>query len=321
MPDDKLGWKPIPDYRFEGVLTDYAGENYEVNVSIDKHGFRSYGDTNAVRPKVLFIGDSYTSGIEVSDEKTFYSVIEKTLEVEVFAIGQAGYGTLQEYLVLDEWIDHVTPDLVIWQFCCNDFIDNYAPLEMACGYKIGKRRPYWQDGQIAYQRPLTFWQKTKEQVFFYRWLEDHWHPCMEKLFGWPRVQGEDFIKAWGKEYPPFQTSIAATEELLKKVKVRMPTDVPIIAFAADHYPVQIAAAQRIFSQAAIPFYDEPALKVIARQQVVNCHAKDGYHWNEEGHRIIATSLLPLLEQTLSLKTTVKCDSIGKTSSNGYFSLN
>ena len=51
--------------------------------------------------------------------------------MEVFAYGAGGYGTLQEYLILDEVVDHIRPTMLLWQFCSNDFINNDHALEVA----------------------------------------------------------------------------------------------------------------------------------------------------------------------------------------------
>ena len=297
VSDEILGWKPKPLYTFNGKLNDFKNQEYSVSFQVDKNGFKVFNDTSSLKNKVLYIGDSYTSGIEVSNEKTFYSLLKDSLDSEIFAFGQAGYGTLQEFMVMDKWLDRINPDLIVWQFCCNDFIDNYAPLEIECGYKIGKRRPYLnKSGNTFYQRPLSHWQKTKEKIFFYRWLEDHWHPFKKKVFGKERQQGEDFIEKYGMQYIPFNKSVLITDLILKKIKKRLPKNKKIIAFAADYCPVQIEAAKKIFQDNDIPFFTNPAQAVATVQTTTNCKAADGYHWNERGHQVVAASLLPLIRE-------------------------
>jgi alkylation response protein AidB-like acyl-CoA dehydrogenase len=45
-----------------------------------------------------------------------------SLAVQVY--GGHGYGTLQEYLVIDKYIDEIKPDLILLQVCSNDFTNN-----------------------------------------------------------------------------------------------------------------------------------------------------------------------------------------------------
>jgi len=173
--DDYLGWKMKPYYSYDGKLIDANGEEYIVNLNYDENGFKSFGNIETSKEKILFLGDSYTASIEVSNEKSFFNLIRDSLDVEVFAYGHAGFGSLQEYMVFDKWVDKIKPDMVVWEVCSNDFIDNYAPLEIVCGYKVGERRPYLnKSGRIYYRKPLSFWQKIKEKLHFYAWLELKW---------------------------------------------------------------------------------------------------------------------------------------------------
>jgi len=59
---------------------------------------------------------------QVSDEDTYYAIIKRKLDAEVFAYGAGGFGTLQEYMILDRYVDMIHPSLILWQFCLNDFI-------------------------------------------------------------------------------------------------------------------------------------------------------------------------------------------------------
>ncbi len=142
IKDELLGWKMKPNYTFNGLMKDSEYQTYPVHLEYDQNGFKAFGNIYAKKPKVFFIGDSYTSCIEVSNKKSYFNLIGDSLNVEVFAYGQAGYGTLQEYLVFDKFIDVIQPDMIVWQVCTNDFIDNFYELEMLSGYKVGERRPY-----------------------------------------------------------------------------------------------------------------------------------------------------------------------------------
>src|SRR5437867_3136868 len=102
-------------------------------------GFRRFGDPSSSRPKLLVVGDSFTHALEVSDDKTYYALLGDRLGAEVFAYGAGGYGTLQESLVLDEYVDIIKPDAILWQFCSNDFVNNDLELESMSYYNSTKR--------------------------------------------------------------------------------------------------------------------------------------------------------------------------------------
>ncbi len=296
--DDLLGWKMTPGYAFDGKMRDEAGQEYDLSIRYDENGFKAFGDTTAGRPKVLFLGDSYTACIEVSNEKSFFNLLGDSLGFEVFAYGHAGFGTLQQYLVLDQWVDKIRPDVVVWEVCSNDFIDNYAPLEIACGYKVGERRPYLSaDGEIFYRRPLSFWQKIQERLIVFKWLEERWDGVQENLFGKEKRVGEYYISFDKRAFPPFDKSVKITEKIFDKIKNRLPAGTKVIGFTADIFQPQRDEFKRIFEANGFRFYDEPAIKVeqakVEKKQVVK--AVDGYHWNEQGHEIIARTLMPFLK--------------------------
>ncbi|MEK7257642.1 MAG: SGNH/GDSL hydrolase family protein [Bacteroidota bacterium] len=291
--DEKLGWRMKPNYAFDGKMRDQAGVEYPISIRYDANGFKAFGNTASTKPKVLFLGDSYTASIEVSNEKSFFNRLKDSLGIEVFAYGHAGFSTLQEYLVLDEWVDKIRPDAVVWQVCSNDFIDNYAPLEIRCGYKVGERRPYLKPGDgIFYRRPLSFWQKIKERLHFFKWLEERWDKAKLSLLGKEKRVGEYWIATEKRAYPPFDGSVRMTEEIVGKIKKRLPPGTPLLAFSADVYQPQLDEFKRIFEMHGFPFTEVPARSVerAAVEQKLVVKAVDGYHWNELGHEVIAREL-------------------------------
>ena len=156
MIDEELGWRPKPNYHFEGAMHSLDNTAYPIKITTDEYGFRTRTiATDTARERVLIIGDSFTQAVEVSDDKTFYAHLESATSSAFYAHGMAGYGTLQELMILEEHLDRIDPTLVILQFCTNDFIDNELELEKTSKYHVGMRRPYLQDDfTIAYQSPL-----------------------------------------------------------------------------------------------------------------------------------------------------------------------
>ena len=135
--DAELGWKTIANHQFEDTIKDAAGIEYTIDYQTNENGFRSKPTIQSLtesqtrkHPKVWFIGDSYTQAVEVGNDKTFYHLLEKKLPIEVYAYGASGFSTLQQLMIFEKYVDVIKPDLVVWQFCSNDFIDNYHELEL-----------------------------------------------------------------------------------------------------------------------------------------------------------------------------------------------
>ncbi len=299
--DRKLGWKMTPGYSFSGKMKDQGGQEYEVEISYDENGFKAFGDIASERPKLLFIGDSYTASVEVSNGKSFFNLIGDSLGAEIFAYGHAGFGTLQEFMVFDEWVDSIRPDIVIWEVCSNDFIDNCAQLEMACGYKVGERRPYLQeDGSVTYQRPVTTFAKMQEHLWFLKWLEERWANVAAKVKSEKPQVGEYYISTQKREFKPYDRSVRITEKIVEKIKKRLPENTTLMGFSADLFFPQSDEFKRIFESNGFEMYNGPALSVVLAQQQGHeiVKAADGYHWNERGHGLIAGGMMPYIEPLL-----------------------
>ena len=116
------GW-----YRFEG----------EAHININSAGFRG-PEFSREKPagvyRIAVIGDSFTVGLDVPDEKTFIHVLETRLagcgvlqgkKIQVLNFGVGGYGTTQELILLRKRALAFHPDMVLLMFFSgNDVSDN-----------------------------------------------------------------------------------------------------------------------------------------------------------------------------------------------------
>ena len=80
------------------------------------------------------MGDSFTVGPYASDDQMYSSEIKKifkknNLNYNWFVMGSAGWGTLQQYMYLEKKINNIKPDILIHQFCDNDFVNNSMKIE------------------------------------------------------------------------------------------------------------------------------------------------------------------------------------------------
>ena len=115
VPDREYGWLVQEGYRHTGELRDKCDTIYPLTISFGKNGFRKWGNPDAKRPKVLFLGDSYTACAQTSDDRLFYKLLGDSLPIEVFAFGAAGYSNAQQYLALGKYIEALKTDLMVWQ--------------------------------------------------------------------------------------------------------------------------------------------------------------------------------------------------------------
>lgn len=302
--DKKIGWRAKGNYSYEGPIKDVNEKLYPVKFTTHSNGFREWSPSiKDTLPHILFIGDSYTQSSEVSDDKTFYHYIKKELPATVSAYGMSGYGTLQELMILEEALDSLQPDYIVFQLCSNDFIDNYAPLELNSNYRVGLRRPYWtENGEIEYITPLYTIAKWCSYSKFLSFIYEKWRH-LRHIAGWRNDNPtEKRITVQGLQYEPFQKSVNLTEQLLQKVVNALNDNQQILFFISDNFEPYQSIFENMCKKNDWTLLTSPAKKVEENKRhgkVV--HSLDGYHWNELGHEIVGKALLVSLKNAKAKK--------------------
>jgi len=129
-------------YKFDHVFAftlkqNYTGFSknldYSVRLFTNSNGFRCNEERfNTIsNQKILVVGDSYTFGTGVEYGESYPAVIQTNLHDlgviksdDVLNTGIPAWGTSQELLMIKKTIEKITPELIIWQICENDFDNN-----------------------------------------------------------------------------------------------------------------------------------------------------------------------------------------------------
>jgi hypothetical protein len=299
VPDALLGWRIRPGYRFSGEKKDASGRPHPVEIAVDGNGFREYGPERG-RLRVFCLGDSFTFAKDVSQNETYYHVAGELAPADVFACGVDGYGGMQEYLVLDQWIDRVKPDVVVWQFCLNDFIGNDVRLtRMSAKNQCQAPQPFLTPqgkvryaspgegslGRIARYLPSAFLRAMAHRIDNRKGL-----PTLENTVETRIEKGDAAALAL------FRESVETTDRIMAKVRARCGR-LPIVAFNVDTKAPYHGAFREIFARHGIKLLDTvPALVQEAAAKGETVFAGDGAHWNAAGHRICGEVLAGVLKE-------------------------
>lgn len=296
--DKKLGWRSSPNYIYVGEKFDSSFKKYAVKIQTDNYGFRMFGDPGTAKMKVFFIGDSYTQALEVSNDKTYYAVAGAKLGVEVFAYGAGGYGSLQEYMILDEFLDIIKPDIIVWQFCQNDFINNDYELErLSYLNSLGILKPFLNlKGEIIYRNPGHF--NLADSIFRKSRLIKLIDQRLKKLLAviGEKKTIENKIRENGNSLEEFRRSIKITKMIMRMVKARA-SKVPVYAFSVDDEPLYYNTFKEICDQCGLRFIDGLPQSIHAAEEkgFITRYA-DGDHWSELGNSIAAERIIECFEQ-------------------------
>ncbi len=199
-----MEWEPLL------IQSDVPGLEYRLAPNFDNGKSRINADGLIWKPdssklsekKVLVIGDSISFGGNVSLEQNFAVLLENQLreklniEIDIWNSGTPGYNTTQEAILLDDIGPEINPDLVIVQFCMNDYklapiLNSKNVLEYREAGKSDKKSNFFLTTLV--QSKALFFLKAKiieiqktHPEWFPKWL--HYIRYVTKKKGWERAK-------------------------------------------------------------------------------------------------------------------------------------
>lgn len=285
---DAFGWMARPDYRLDWTVSTLEGEPYEVHYTTDARGMRPttrHGD----RPNLLVVGDSFTQAAQANDGETYYNHLGEALGYDVTAYGVGGYGSLQELMALRYLMESTKPDLVVWQACANDFMNNDYELERQSRlYNVRRRRPYLEDGEIVYRKPFSVLQSLVNRVpRTIRFPHTAMGLIQRVSAGRLDVEAEEAVELARMDSPEFRASVAATKATFAQA-AELLDDTPWVLFNVDAYrtPYQ-RIYERLSGELNIPLVGAGLPTPTQRPDL---YAADGLHWSQTGHKVVADHL-------------------------------
>ena len=293
--DDRLGWKAAPNYISHKETSDAGGVRYTVDIQTNQYGFRMFGQTSTSQKKIFFLGDSFTQAQHVSNDKTYYSILEQQGIGEIFAYGTSGYGTLQEWLIAEQYLGIINPDVIVIQFCSNDFINNSYALELQSSWNnSGKRRPYFNTrGDLFYAIPKTQFIRTRDLLMHYSLFANAVIWRLDRLYAatHQKTTIDVVIQQMNGNVPEFYEAICITDRIFKTFRTQVPAKIPIYVFEVDNVAPYHDTLKQLVQKNNMIFLDGiPDVLQSARQQGIITFANDLNHWNETGHAIVAKKL-------------------------------
>lgn len=298
--DPELGWKLKANFDHTYEQKTLQGQKYQARFQTNKYGFRTYGHNDPNSLKILVLGDSFTADAFSSNEEAWFTILAQEIErneklsykaVVVWAGGAGGYGTLQE-LILAKRIKFIfSPDILILQFCINDFSNNHLPLESS-GFlrQLYLRRPYlntqgeieFSNQYLAYLYRSSLFQNSRiinKIDSFINHLEFKYHNNYSKKL-------DPIIERRYKE-----ESLKITQSLLNQMSNEFPNAKKIIINCSlekdslNQYWLDLASTTGF---TPIPKPTEQISKRIQNGEDL-LHA-DGGHWNATGNKVFGQAL-------------------------------
>ncbi len=119
--DAEIGWSPKPN-----AVTQNISANRTVSVRQNSLGLRERELSDIAPDRILFLGDSFTWGFDAEVNERFTDLLQEALpQYGMVNAGVSGYGTDQQFLLMERLWNHVNPKVVVITFCVdNDRDDN-----------------------------------------------------------------------------------------------------------------------------------------------------------------------------------------------------
>jgi lysophospholipase L1-like esterase len=263
--DAELGWAPVPN---SGASVTTARTILAQHNSL---GLRDVEFVRDGRPILLFIGDSFTWGVDAQAEERFTDLLRPRMPgYTIVNAGVSGYGTDQALLLLQRLWDTIKPDIVVLMFCTlNDRADNTRNVRYDDYYK-----PYFDtgpDGALVLRgQPVP---KSRQLYIRQDWIVRH---------SWvARV----LVSAYAELRHPRVTVPDPTEKLVDAMR-------------------NLVQARGARFLVGLQFTDAPLMQHLAAANVPFTRFDEadhygpeaGGHWTPAGHRLVAERLLRLFAE-------------------------
>ncbi|NQV08239.1 SGNH/GDSL hydrolase family protein [Candidatus Woesearchaeota archaeon] len=285
---DVYGWDNLEFTDITYNVKDIDGSVHEVNYITYEKGFRRYSEPDMDKTRILVLGDSLTDAQQVSNDEEYYSYLENNPDIQLFVKAVSGWGTLQKYLLLNDVYDIIKPDIIIFSFANNDFINNDLYLEKnSLIHNNNHVRPYLENDKIVYKNPSgVIFPEFIEDLRITKFLLHN----IKQGFNTFRVnkQGIDLIEeinTKGENYPAFSNSVDTTSKILGLIKTRA-KESKIFSFNIDLNEFDIKPiVERIIEENGIEMIPGVSEIVYEHAENSSVHGIDGVHWNKLGHKL------------------------------------
>jgi hypothetical protein len=197
--------------------------------------------------------------------------------------GYGGYGSLQKFLILDDFIDEIKPDMILWQFCNNDYWNDMYEYGIKRAYPFGavsEYVPYLEKGKIVYRKPIPFSNLRKRSKFFSNLVEIFSNFAVNKLHR-QREEGTYVLKDVRISSKMEDEALKIIIEIMAMAKNRA-GEVPIYFFSS-HYLTEREELICIRANiTCIPGIAEYIAET--EEQGISMKSLDG-HWNIKGNEV------------------------------------
>ena len=298
-----LGWALNPNVEIKLIQKNLEEDRYEVKFkSSTVVGFREYGKLDSNKKKILLFGDSLTVGPHSSNGKMYYDVIKNELiknkiDLEWFVMGGGGYSTVQQLLLFKKHFKIIKPEIILHQFCVNDFFDNsYNINKLYTAHDQFYRRPFYRNGD--------YFKNESYKAKIYRFLFKH-------SFIFKKIDQIYIFKKFKKygrltkdiSKKDINESIENTKQMFNEIKNLINSNIIYMSINCaneNKFNLDKVWKQIIYNIEGHPIDSPSNYLKLAKKQMPFLFHEDGGHLSEAGNKIygelISKEILKILDK-------------------------
>jgi len=319
--DKQLGWRLKKKYGWP--LNGMDSTRTERKINFNRRGFRDR-DHSLVKDegskRIMFLGDSYTAGLEYSNSEIFTSLFDKMLNAnatdkinyEIMNISVPAWATDQQYKYLKEEGMSYDPDYIFLMIAPNDIRETYGKQffylrngnleEKSIPSIPWKARVYWllANYSCAFQRLQT---KFKSQYGSFSNIFEYFpisFPVGDKLCSDTNLFTKEVPVEILAARELFKTILLTINQICKNSHCKLllaiiPTKIEYDgSLKEDKYqPGKIAEYIKVIAEENdIPFLDLGFYLRAEEDDPLKIFISQEYHLNDYGHAFVARKLLP-----------------------------
>lgn len=264
---------------------------FTMQFSTNSLGFRGPEPERFPSNSILFLGDSFTSGYGVNDGEEFPAIIRRNLEhrmgrsappVVNAGSGNIGNGYWLRFMQTDA--ARFTPQLVVFGFCVNDFMDN----SVEGMYRVGPDGVLRSSGAPPRQEGARAVQAVIEGIPGLSY--SHLLGLARQFFS--EGLGAGPVPVQGRENDPLTYGL-----LDSTFSLCAAMGIPAVLLAIEVGDERLPVLKRVAERHGVPLVVAPSKWV--RPELY--YHVDG-HWNAAGHTHVAQMILPYVDRALAARS-------------------
>ena len=287
----QLEYDPVLSYTLKKNSV-YVHSNIEFSNEIRTNSMGLRDDSaSLIKPEIICLGDSYTMGWGVEQDKSFPQLIEHTTGHRVLNTGITSYGTARELLMLNRLDTSAVKYLVI-QYCYNDWTENQTFLKNNAYLPIGSQKT--QNNTFkSYQLARTYFPFKYTLTMLRMYLRNTFFKRMQTKTpeALPWESSLDYV---GPSAKAFVQILSGSRINLSKLKV--------FVIDTNRYPEYdhhfLDSVESIISKGSFNAGFKKNVHIIKFPELNNqqyFYPLDN-HLNEKGHALVADKLISALKQ-------------------------